>query len=254
MVIRVANAVFAVERMPPRQQLIHDDAEAVEVGASVDVAAEGLLGRQILERADDHAARAVLAVGRQLLGDAEVHELGDADAVDQNVVWFEVAVNNSMTVDLGEGKGDLHHQIRDLLDAGGLVQPLALLDGEQAVGRSILARGDDGLFAVEVAADLFSFDELHREVGAALVGAGFVDADDIGMLDALHGAELALEAQGRIRPRQGLRRNHLERHEGAALQVFDPVDDAHAAAAELADDVEVSNLFGLRGHRLSHDR
>ena len=41
--IGVANAIFTVKWMTPRQHLIEDDAQAVEVSAAVDLAAQGLL-------------------------------------------------------------------------------------------------------------------------------------------------------------------------------------------------------------------
>ena len=75
-----------LERQAAGQQLVERHAQRVEVGAIVDVAVHpaGLLGRQVRERALEHAGvPELLMLGRQPRGDAEVDERDRSRAPDR---------------------------------------------------------------------------------------------------------------------------------------------------------------------------
>jgi len=74
------------------------------------------------------------------------------------------------------------------------------------------------------------------EVGAALLLAGGVDGDDVRVAEAGEGLDLALEAGPGVGARLAPGVEELEGDEAVEAGVAGPVDDAHAAAGELAFD------------------
>ena len=91
--------------------------------------------------------------------------------------------------------------------------------------------------AVELLLQAAAAAELQREERLALVLADLVDLHDVGMLQARDGLRLGLEA-GQVR-RAGVaaRQDHLQRHQPIQLRLPRLVDHAHAAAAQLAEDL-----------------
>ena len=108
------HAAVAAERPLAGEQLVEDDAEAVDVAAGVDRVrlAAGLLGRHVGRRAEH------LAVGRHrrvvgvALGQAEVHEVRLAVGVEQDVRRLDVAVDDAERVRAAERVGDLGDEAR----------------------------------------------------------------------------------------------------------------------------------------------
>ncbi len=98
------------------------------------------------------------------------------------------------------------------------------------------ARGGCGLPPMELG-EAAPGDEFQGEVRQALVVAVFVDLDDPRVLDLGDGAGLDVESSdlvGRgVRPGQ----DHLERDQAIQPDVPGFVDDAHAASADLRDDL-----------------
>jgi len=77
-------------------------------------------------------------------------------------------------------------------------------------------------------------DELHGVEGHAVVGADAEDGHDVGVVQPRRRLRLALEALQQVRPRRRLGRQHLEGDVAAERFLHRLVDDAHAAAADLA--------------------
>jgi hypothetical protein len=96
----------------------------------------------------------------------------------------------------------------------------------------------------------FAVDELHRQerllAGGGGVGACLQDLRDAGMLQAPQGFGLQFKAGAR-RGIAESRRQHLECHLPRRMLLLGPVDHAHAAAAEQAENAEAGDLLRQRG-------
>jgi hypothetical protein len=92
----------ALERNDPCQQLVGDDAQAVEIGALVGRP----FGCQIGRRAKK-GGRAGDAGEIEPLGNPEVGELGDSIGADQDVGGLKIAVDDARGMSVGKALGDL---------------------------------------------------------------------------------------------------------------------------------------------------
>ena len=106
--------------------MITDDAEAVDVGSAVDLAiARRLLGTHVVRRSDRHAGRRQRprpGCRRERLRDAEVRQNRSAAApLQQNVVGFDIAVDDAQRMSGTECVGRLHENAARLFGR----QPLA---------------------------------------------------------------------------------------------------------------------------------
>ena len=101
-----------------------------------------------------------------------------------------------------------------------------------------------------------ALDVLQLEVGQAVGLADVVDLHDVGVLQAGDGLRLGQEADGGLGAGMGAGQDHLQ--DAGAVQADLPgaVDDAHAAAAQLAQDlVAVDGGDDAPGHlRREHRR
>jgi hypothetical protein len=100
------DLVLALERDVAGEHLEQDDPQGVEVRLARDRVAHGLLGGDVVRRAQDPA------VGREPLlvqgpGDPEVRDLGRALLVDQDVLGLDVAVDDVARMRASQGAGDL---------------------------------------------------------------------------------------------------------------------------------------------------
>ena len=148
------------------QELVEQHAQAVDVATRVDVELVQLrlLGTHVFERADHRAEFGVQRLVGQWragrLGDAEVDHLGNRLAVverDQDVRRLQVAVDDSLLVGVLHGLTDRDGQLESLAER----QP------------ALVAKPGDG----------DALDQLHDEVGPAVVGgAGVEDLGDVGVV------------------------------------------------------------------------
>ena len=162
------DRAVAGERRPAGQQLEEHAAGGVQVGARVDGLALGLLGREVLRRADDGLGLGHRRVGvGHRAGDAEVHDLDGAVVGDHDVRGLDVAVDDAVAVAVGEGVED------PLGDAEGLGR------------RQRAALGED--LAQGPAVDVLHDDEGHLDLGAPALDEGVlavvVDGDDGGVVE-----------------------------------------------------------------------
>ena len=106
--------------MRPRQHLVENDAERVEIAAGIDRAVHpsGLFGRHVGERAGDGLGRlGRLPLARQTRGDAETGEPDlAAGAVHQDIGRFDVLVDEPGLMDLAQGDRDADGEVQEASD------------------------------------------------------------------------------------------------------------------------------------------
>jgi hypothetical protein len=161
-------------------------------------------------------------------GEAEVEDADAAVVADHDVGGLEVAVDEAGGVGGGEA-------LAGLAEHGGEL-------------------GEGPALALEPGVQGHAVDELHGDVDLAAEGADLVDADDVGVRQPGHGLGLAQEA-GAGQVLAGLGVEQLDGDLAVELLVVGGIDDAGAAAAELAQDGEAADrggrgaLLGARGGR-----
>ncbi len=193
----------------PRQHLVEEDADGVEVGALVDPGAPRLFRREVLGGADDGAGLGHLADPGP--GDAEVRHLQAPVRVGHHVVRLDVAVDDALAMREAERAEHL---------AGELDR---VADRERPAGDDELLQAPP----VEV---------LHRDVVGALGLAPVVDRDDVRVREAGGVLRLAAEAlDERLVVRVAVVQD-LDRNPAPELLVLGQVDVCHPARAELPDD------------------
>ena len=91
-------------------------------------------------------------------------------------------------------------------------------------------------------AERFAFQKLHGDVGRAVIGlAGFVNGDDVGVMNAPRGSRLILKAQQEVGVIQQLAVQDLERHRAVAHRdLLGEEDRTHAACTQSADQPETA--------------
>jgi hypothetical protein len=184
-----------------------------------------LLGGHVADGAE-HGSRArpriaVLADGPRLLvregfdalelGQAEVEDLDAAVASQEEVLGFEVSVDDAAVVGGGEAARHL----------------ASVVDG--------LARGQRR--AVDPVAQCLPVEQLRDHVGRALVRPYVVDGDDVGMVERAGGAGLLLEAAQPLGVRGQRCGQDLDRDVARQPRVPRAVDLAHPARAQRGRDL-----------------
>jgi hypothetical protein len=222
--------VVAVVGAGAVEALVEADAEGVLIGAGGGGLAEVLLGRDVWRRAGEGAAATGAGVGLVVRGagaglvavlgegEAEVEDAGAAVGVDDDVVGFEVAVDDAAAVGGGE----------------------APTGGEE--------HGDDlapGVRASQPLAEREALDELHGDEDLVAVGADVEEGDDVGVRELGHGLGLAQEAGAAevlLLAAGEARVQELDGDLAVELGVIGGIDHAHAAGAEAAEDDEAAEL------------
>ena len=223
---RVAHA----QRVAAREHLGKEDAERIDVGTRVHLLAHELLRRHIRRRADHRARARQLGVpgeaGAVQPRDAEIDDLGTAGR-QQDVLGLEIAMH-----DTGFVRGA--QALRDLQRCG--------VDGGD-VHRAVV---DDGPQRAAV-------DELRRQEQMPFHLLERIHGGDRRVGDGGRGTGLTLQpfAQiGVVRQRRGQR---LERHVAVQPAVCRQVNDAHPAASDLPDDLELADpITGVPDRRFVH--
>ena len=90
------HRAFGVRGLSPPDQHVHQDqAERVDVGTMIDRGALRLLGRHVLERADDRARHRAAARSGHRARNPEVGDQGAVFLVEQDVSGLEIAVHDA---------------------------------------------------------------------------------------------------------------------------------------------------------------
>src|SRR5258705_11924091 len=91
-----------------------------------------------------------------------------------------------------------------------------------------------------------AFEELHHDVGAAILFADVVDRANVGMVERRGRLRLSLESAQSLRIAGDIIGKKLQGDEAVKARVLGLVYDAHAASAQLFDDAVVGD--GLADH------
>ena len=193
-------------RQLPGDQLVQHDARGVHVRAGVGGAGQHLLGRQVADRADDHAGLGHLARGLGP-GEAEVGDLDLAVLGDQHVLGLDVAVHEAGPVGGAERGQHRHHDL------------------QRGAGAEPAER-------VQRVAQRPARDVLHDEEDVLAVGALVVDGDDVRVGQRRRGLGLADEAGDEVLVGGEPGVHHLDRHDAVEPHVAREVDGRHAAAGD----------------------
>jgi hypothetical protein len=213
------------ERRASGQQLVQEHAQRVDVAPRVDVELIdlGLLGRHVLQRADDGSESGdERLLGQRLtgrLGHAEVDHLWHGFAIvesDEHVGGFEIAMNDPLLVRVLNGVADGDEEFEPL-------------PRRQSAFIAILG-------------NWHPLDEVHDEVRPARGGgSGIQHAGDVGVIHQRQGLAFGLEAGDDL---PGVHTGFDQLHRDQTLDRFallGEVDRAHAALADELDDLVGAN-------------
>ncbi len=218
-------------RRTPRQRLVQDAAERVDVRARIDVLAFRLLGGHVFRCADGGAGLGEAARAKHLR-DAEVRQqhVPRTLCVDQHVGRLDVTMHDAAQVGVVKRVRHLDHR-RDRF-AGGQ-RPAQLL--------------------AECAAE----HALHDEVDNVVVFAAVKDGDDVGVIELRDGLHLALEALDKAHAVVAVVGNDLDGDITLHLSIAATIDTRRAATADFFENRVLAELAPdqiIPSHRSSRPR
>ncbi len=202
-----------LERRSADDHLVEDRPERVLVAQGTDLAGQAprLLGGHVRGGPHDRAGASLLGVALHLLGESEVCDLGQAVGRQQDVRRLQVPVNDPSRVGFGHRAAQRHHH---RCRHAWCLRP-----------------------AVDELREAAPGDEFQGEVRQAVEIAVLVDLDDTRVLDPGDGARLDVEPGDLVVRGVGPGQDHLEGDEAIEPDVPGLVNDAHAAAADLGEDL-----------------
>ena len=213
-----AVAEAARKRLLVGQELEHHRTAREDVGAMVDRQAAHLLGRHVVEAADQRAGVGDARVGE--LGDAEVEDLEPAAALlDHQVGRLDVAVDDVEGVGVGQAVAELLEQAQ-------------------------LAHHRGGLLAADPLRQRLAVDVLHGDERLAVLLADVEDADDVLVLEDTGGVRFLHEAAPDLVVVDAFL-EELDRDRAAAdLGIPGAQERAHATRADRPDDFVATDRVG----------
>ena len=186
-----------------------------------------LLGSHVADRAEEAAGlrrrrrqRLGVLVGggiaprharRHQLDQAEVEDLHQSVAREEDVLRLEVAVDDAALVRRGEAAGELP----------------GVVDGLARRQRAVLAKARAQRLALE---------ELRDDVALIALAAEVVDGQDVRMIEHPRGARLLLETPQGVGIVREAARQHLHRDVAAEARVVRAIDLAHPPGPDCIDD------------------
>ncbi len=214
------------------ENLIQDQPERIDIAARRDFLSAELFGRHIGGRAvaNFRAAHLVLDSGQAEIGDDHL-----AAAVDHDIGWLEVTVEDALGMRGGESRAEASR------DLGGFIYRKASNAAEQG-------------------GEVFAIHVLHGDERLAFELADIVHPADIRMRDLARDANFVMKAREHGRIAHGGFGEELEGYGLAKPDIGGPVYLAHAAFAEAADDAvtfreqgagQKAAFLGNRGGRRS---
>jgi hypothetical protein len=197
----------------PGGHFVEEETEGEDIGGGVDGLAADLFGAGVIETEGAVDGDGAIGIGViEEFGDAEIEDFWFAFGGDEDVLGFEVAVDDEVGVSVLDSVADFEKETE-----GGVL----------------------GGRAGEVGEEGFAIDILHdevRDIGGA--GAGFEEAGDVGVVEFSEDLFFLEEAlAGGVRSGEGVGEEFDGgAHIGVAIDALGEPDDAHAAGAEFADE------------------
>src|SRR5581483_695466 len=157
-----------------------------------------------------------------------IEDLHSAVARDEDVLRLQIAMDDALLVRGGETGGDLLAVLHRLADR----------DARRA-------RGVAELFAQSLAVE-----ELHDEIGGAIVRSELVDGDEVRVVERARGARLLFEAAQAIGVARDVGGEHFDRDVAADAGVARTEDFPHASRADAGGDlIRADATPGRQGHK-----
>ena len=206
----------SIEGTLARDELVKNDAEGELVAAKIAHVGARLLGRHVVDRAEDRAGRAVrhrhirVADGVGQFGQPEVEDLHEAVGSDHHVLRLQIAMNDAAVVRRRQSLRHFGHQ------------PHNLLERKVAFRRQV--------------AQIASFDQLHDDEGDLVDAADVVDGDDVRMVELRRGARLLLEAAKTLDAGRRILRQDFQRDVAIEFRVARLEDLTHPPRTKPRDD------------------
>jgi hypothetical protein len=216
-----------------QEQAIEDDAEAVDIGADIELVdvTGGLLGGHVSGCAGEvgvHGKVDAAGFVENGFGQTEVQDVGVCVGVDEDVTGFEITVNDTALVGVMDG----------LADGGGELEDIA---AGHVVGFDIEIEGD-------------AVDALHGiEVDTAIQTA-VVDAGDVGMIEAGGEFDFAIEAMTGTVGSEHTGAHELERDLAMGAELDGMPDGTHPALTEGFEDLVAFDFGGPGQERIGQLR
>ena len=208
------------ERLPIREQLVEQRTDGEDVAAVVDLLPHDLLGRHVVQCADEHA-RLGHARGLGDAGDAKIENLQGASGVDHRVGRLDVTMDDPRLVREGQTIAQLFDELQ------------LSKHGHQRPGRDNLGQR-------------LPLDVLHRDERLAPVFADIEDEDDVRMAQARRRSRLSGEslAELLVVPQQ-----QLDRDVSIEPRIPRAVQDAHTALPDATEDFVSADDRGVAAHQ-----
>lgn len=166
---------FAFEHGTSHEEEVGGSAEAIEIGAMVDVIGVfNLFGGHEFDRTEELSA---FALGANFFGElcqAEVEDFEGPLLGEDEVTGFDVSVDDPLIVGIGESGGGLGEELDDFVLGGGTLKVEAMGEGDP-------------------------FDEFHDQVMDGLELTGVESGHDIGVHEFGDGADFGVEAVDEFR-------------------------------------------------------
>ena len=224
------------ERRPACDELVEHHAKAVAIRSSIDREPSSLFRRHVGDGADDRACarldgrrdRRVGIGGRgpapRESGDTEVEHLHVAVGPQHQVVGLDVAMHDRCGMSRRKRRRRLYRDVEDFAQV-------------QRAARDPLAQR-------------LALDELRDEESRAVVIAGFMDGEDVRMVEGRGGARFMQEAAHPLRIAGKLGAQHFQRDRPAEGRIDGLVNLSHAAAAQqVLDLIAADGCTRLQCHR-----
>ncbi len=215
----------AAKRQRAGQHLEEDQAERIEIAASVDGIGARLFGREIFRRADDDAADRDAGRSRRAR-DAEIGDARFAVFGHQHVRGFQVAVDDAALMRGRKAERELAHDLDRIF-------------------------GRQDAFRIEQPLQRLARHEIHADQPDLAMPHEIVDAHDVRARHLPRQQQLLAETLERVGPAGELGPQQFQRDIDIELHVVRVIDDAHAAHAEQAHDAKTIG-DDIAGPKLRH--